>query len=151
MNKETPMAPWWLWRICSSWGQETKYYNKGCSLCFYCSGNSKGFVSCETRNVDEDQMYMRNIFWSSNWQNTYISHKSQYLTFVGGEGDKEMNHEPHFLWWSTLRIEGNENWGWTSRCNALWKENQEVTTLHQVRQRHLSLSKSSSLVTANIL
>jgi len=31
----------------------------------FISGSSKGFWCCEQGPVDEDQMYMRNIFWSS--------------------------------------------------------------------------------------
>lgn len=36
------------------------------------TGNSKSFRSCEPGTKDEDQTYMRNIFCSSEWPNTYF-------------------------------------------------------------------------------
>ena len=49
--------------------------------CPYCSGNSKGSGHCESGTVDEDQIYVRNIYiWSSEWPNMYISYKSRYCT-----------------------------------------------------------------------
>ena len=76
MNGKTSISPVWLWRDFRNWGQEIKYYNKRCPRSSYCSGNSKGFGSCELGTMEAKSM--RNIFWSSEWANKY-SYKSQYL------------------------------------------------------------------------
>ena len=53
-------------------GQKNKHYDKRCSYCSYCSGNSKGLGICELGTMDKDQIYMRNTFWTSEWPNMYF-------------------------------------------------------------------------------
>lgn len=57
MNNKKLISPLWLWGIFKNSGQETKLYNKRCSYCFYCSGNSKGLGSCEPVIMGEEQIY----------------------------------------------------------------------------------------------
>lgn len=48
ISNKTPISSLWLWNIFRNWGHETKYYNKKrCPQHPYCSGNAKGFGSCE--------------------------------------------------------------------------------------------------------
>ena len=82
MNNKTLISPLWHWSIVRHWGQETKYDHTRFSHCSYQSGDSKGFGRWESGAVDEEQIYLRNIFWSSEWLNIYISYKSSHAMYA---------------------------------------------------------------------
>lgn len=42
------------------------------SHCYYCPGNSKDFECCDPETVDEDKIYLRKQFQSSEWPNTFL-------------------------------------------------------------------------------
>ena len=60
--------------------KKTNIITKDALIKSHPSGNSKGFGNCEL-GTTEDQIHLRNIFWSSEDQ-TCISYKSQYHIFV---------------------------------------------------------------------
>ena len=61
MNNKIPL---WFWIIFRSWGWETKYYiSKNVLIVLIAQCIPKSFGSCEPETVDENQMFLRNIFY----------------------------------------------------------------------------------------